>query len=144
MIQREAGVYLTQGDELGGAKPKDRKEEFLSQIIQRLNELFITEGLTEKDLVNYARTIRDKVMENEQVMNQIRNNAPEQAKLGTYPDALMNAILDGSDVHDNQKFQLLSNEAIRQRFGVLIFDDILRIIRQSGVCVQGLLASKNP
>ena len=55
--------YLKPGDSLGTAKARDRKEELLSQIISRLNELFITDQLTDKDLVNYAYTIRDKVKE---------------------------------------------------------------------------------
>ena len=59
-----AGYTLVPGDGLGTAKPKDKQSEFISQIISRLNELFITEQLTEKDLVNYAYTIRDKVSEN--------------------------------------------------------------------------------
>jgi len=41
----------------------------LSQIIAQLNELFVTDGLTNQDLINYAYTIRDKVKENEVVMN---------------------------------------------------------------------------
>lgn len=40
-----------------------------------------TTGLTDKDLINYAYTIRDKIRENERVMHQIANNAPEQAIL---------------------------------------------------------------
>lgn len=51
----------------------------LSQIIARLNELFITDGLSDKDLINYAYSIRDKISENAQVMRQIVNNSPEQA-----------------------------------------------------------------
>ncbi len=68
-ISQNAGeCKLEPGDELGTAKPKDKHEEFLSQIISRLNELFIPDQLTEKDLVNYAYTIRDKVSENTLVM----------------------------------------------------------------------------
>ena len=76
--ENTADYQLTPGDELGKAKPKNIKEEFLSQIINRLNEVFLTDHLTEKDLVNYAYTIRDKVRENQRVMMQIANNTPNR------------------------------------------------------------------
>ncbi|MES9857308.1 MAG: DEAD/DEAH box helicase family protein [Sedimenticola sp.] len=81
-MKEDAAEYLSPGDGLSSAKAKERNEELLSQIIGRLNELFITDHLTEKDLVNYAYTIRDKVRENALVMKQIANNSPEQADAG--------------------------------------------------------------
>jgi len=54
---------LEPGEGVGKASPKDKKEELLSLLINRLNELFITDELTDKDMVNYAHTIRDKVRE---------------------------------------------------------------------------------
>jgi type I restriction enzyme R subunit len=45
-------------------KPKDKKEVFLSHSLARLNELFITDNLTDKDMINYALTVRDKLSEN--------------------------------------------------------------------------------
>ena len=108
-LKEDAAKYLEPGDGLGTAKAKDKKEEFLSQIISRLNELFITDHLTEKDLVNYAYTIRDKVRENELVMKQIANNTPEQAMLGDFTKAIDDAVMDSSEAHQNQMMQLLSD-----------------------------------
>jgi len=65
--------------------------------------------LTEKNIVNYAFTIRDKLSENANIMDQIANNSPEQAMLGDFEKALDDAIIDSSEVHQNQKMQLLSN-----------------------------------
>ncbi len=112
---------LEPGEGLGTAKPKDKKEEFLSRIVRRLNELFITDDLTDKDLVNYAYTILDKVKENTVVMNQIKNNTPEQAMLGDFPKALDDAILSSSEAHQNQMMQLLSNPDKVNEFAKLIF-----------------------
>jgi len=78
---------------LGTAKAKDPKEESLPQIISKLNELFITDMLTDQDMVNYLYTIKDKVKENTLVMKQIDNNTSEQAMLGDFPKALMDAIV---------------------------------------------------
>jgi type I restriction enzyme R subunit len=117
-----ADYKLVPGEGLGSAKAKDKKEEFLSQIIVRLNELFITDELTDKDMVSYAYTVRDKLSENAQVMQQIANNSPEQAMLGDFAKAIDDAILDSSAAHQNQMMQLLSDPAKAKGFSKLIYD----------------------
>jgi type I restriction enzyme R subunit len=118
---------LQPGNDLGSAKAQDKKEEFLSQILVRLNELFISDGLTDKDLINYAHTIRDKVSENKNVMNQVRNNTPEQAMLGDFPKALDDAVMDSSEAHQKQMMQILSNPEVAKGFARVVFD----LIRQA-------------
>jgi type I restriction enzyme R subunit len=113
---------LEPGEGLGTATPKDKKEEFLSQLINRLNELFITDQLTEKDMVNYAYTIRDKMSENSLVMQQINNNSPEQAMLGDFVKAFDDAVLGSSEAHQNQMMQLLSDATKAAGFSKLVFD----------------------
>ncbi|BCG65403.1 MAG: type I restriction enzyme, R subunit [Methyloprofundus sp.] len=121
-LQEEAGEYLTPGDKIGTAKPKDKKEEFLSRIIGRLNELFITDELTDKDLVNYAYTVRDKLSENALVMSQIANNTPEQAMLGDFPKAIDDAVMGSNEAHQNQMLQLLSDPEKAAGFARVVFD----------------------
>ncbi len=115
------GYDLEPGDALGTAKAKDKQEEFLSEIVAKLNELFITDELTEADMVNYAYTVRDKVRENTLVMHQLANNTPEQAMLGDFPKAVDDAILGSSDAHQNQMMQLLSDPRKAEQFSKLIF-----------------------
>ncbi len=122
ILQENADDYgLEPGNKLGTAKAKDKKEELLSQIINQLNEIFITDQLTEQDLVNYAYTVRDKVRENKLVMTQIANNTPEQALLGDFPKELYNAIIDSSEVHQNMKIQLLSDPVKSEAFAKVVF-----------------------
>ena len=113
---------LVPGEGLGTAKPKERQEEFLSQIISRLNEVFVTDQLTDKDMVNYAYTIRDKVGENILVMKQIENNSAEQALLGDFSKAIDDAILDSSEAHQNQMMQLLADPGKAANFARIVFD----------------------
>lgn len=112
---------------LGSAKPRDKKEEFISQIIDRLNEVFSTEKLTEKDLVNYAYTIRDKIKENKLVMDQIANNTPEQAMLGDFPKAMDDAVLDSSEAHQNLMKQLLSDPKKAEKFAKVVFELLKKV-----------------
>lgn len=121
-LQNDADDRLEPGDGLGSAKAKDKKEEFLSQIIDRLNELFITDHLTDGDLVNYAHTIRDKVRENDLVMKQLANNTPDQALLGDFNKAVDEAIMDSSEAHKDQMVQLLSDPAKARSFARVVFD----------------------
>lgn len=121
-LKEDSAEYkLEPGDALGTASPKDKKEIFLSELVAKLNELFITDELTDADLTNYAYTIRDKIKENTRVMHQVANNTPEQAMLGDFPKAVDDAILSSSDAHQNQMMQLLSDPRKADQFSKLIF-----------------------
>jgi type I restriction enzyme R subunit len=90
-----------------------------------LNELFITDGLSDQDLINYARTIRDKVSENERVMQQIANNSAEQALLGDFAGALDDAVLASSEAHQSQMMQYLNSKELQAGFQRVAFDMLL-------------------
>lgn len=128
--ENSEGHELEPGDSMGTAKPKDPKEEFLSQIITRLNELFVTDELTDADMVNYANAVKDKVMENSLVMRQISENSAEQAMLGDFPRAMDDAIMSSSAAHQNQMMQLLSNPNKAAGFAKLVFEMIAGQQRQ--------------
>lgn len=123
LLKQDTAEYkLEPGEGLGTAKPQDQKEEFLSQIISRLNEIFVADQLSAKDMVNYAYTIRDKVSENDIVMQQIENNSAEQALLGDFSKAIDDAILDSNSAHQNQMIQLLSDPKKAASFARVVFD----------------------
>ncbi len=117
---------LSPAGDLGTGKGRSKEEEWLSQIISRLNELFITDGLTDSDLINYANTIRDKISENKRVMHQIDNNSPEQALLGDFPGALDQAVMNSGEAHENQMMQYLGSKEIQAKFQRIVFDMLLR------------------
>ncbi|MCE9822606.1 DEAD/DEAH box helicase family protein [Vibrio sp. YT-17] len=122
-LQENTPEYkLHPSNDVGTAKPKDKKEEFLSHIIERLNEVFVTDNLTDKDMINYAFTVRDKLTENETVMSQIANNTREQAMLGDFPRAIDDAILNSNEAHQEQMMQLLSDPNKTKQFARVIFD----------------------
>ena len=113
---------LEPGNDLGTAKAKDKKEDFLSQILSRMNDLFVTDNLTEKDMINYALTIADKMSENTRMMKQIHNNTREQAMLGEFDTALDDAVLDSNAAHMEQMTQLMSDPAKMKQFAHIIYD----------------------
>ncbi len=121
-LDPDGGEGLVPGSAVGTGKAKSKDEELLSLIIIRLNELFITDELTDGDLINYAVTISDKLLENEAVMKQIDNNSPEQAMLGDFANALDDAVMESSDAHQNQMMQVLNDKTIQAGFGRIVFD----------------------
>ena len=122
LVENSPDHKLEPGTEMGSGKAKDAKQEFMSAVIQRLNEVFVTDGLTEGDMINYAVTIRDKLSENQIVMTQIANNSPEQAMLGDFLHSAEDAIFESDEAHQNQKMQLLTDPAKMNQFVRILFD----------------------
>ena len=79
-------------------------------------------SVTDKDMVNYAYTIRDKVRENAVVMSQIQNNTAEQAMLGDFSKAMDDAVIASGEAHQNQMMQLLSDPSKAQTFSHVVYD----------------------
>lgn len=126
MLKQDSADYeLEPGQDIGSAKAKDKLEEFLSQILQRLNALFVTDALSDADMVNYAYTILGKVRENSIVMDQINNNTAEQALLGDFSKAVDDAVMDSGAAHHNQMMQYLSSPQLASGFARVIFDLML-------------------
>ncbi|WP_201624070.1 type I restriction endonuclease subunit R [Psychrobacter immobilis] len=119
---QEGSGELEAGGGAGTAKPKDIKEAYLSQIIERLNEVFAGEDFTENDMVNFQNTIWDKVTENEIVVKQFSNNSTDQIMLGSYPDAAMDALFESQEAYEGMTMHLLSNPNQFKKFIRLMLD----------------------
>lgn len=113
---------LQPGNDVGSAKPKDKKEDFLSHVLERLNELFITDNLTDKDLISGLHTVCGKISENQTVMTQLANNTSEQVMLGDFPKAVDEAIMDCNAAQQEIMLQYLSSPAIAKGYARVILD----------------------
>ena len=113
---------LEPANDLGSAKAKNKQEDFLSVILQRVNDVFITDKLTDQDMINYVYTVADKMSENTKMMKQIQNNTREQAMLGEFDSALDDAVLDSNAAHMEQMTQLMSDPAKMRQFANIIYD----------------------
>ena len=113
---------LDGGSGAGTATPKDKQEALLSQIIERLNEVFAGEDFTDKDKVNFMNTIWDKVTENEIVVKQFTNNSVDQIMLGGYPNAAEDAMFDAKGTFEDMTMHLLSNPNQFKQFIRLMLD----------------------
>jgi len=127
---KEGASGLSAAGALGTGRPRAKEEIWLSQLIVRLNELFVTDGLTDRDLINYAQLIADKIAENSRVMTQVDNNSPEQVMLGDFPSAVDDAVIDANDIHQNQMMQYLNNRALQAGFQRVVLD-LLKAMKAS-------------
>jgi len=151
--QRSKNIGLTGDDnELGGidgggAVVKDPEKEMLSQIIGHMNALFEGE-LTDDDMLNYARTIKDKVMENSKVLEQVTNNSKEQAMMGGFAEAINDAVIDSLDIHQNLATQVLGEERIKNGFADIVYELIAKGLKQlnrdptNNICEPELMAAE--
>lgn len=114
----------------GEGKSKETKTDPLSVIIEKMNELF-SGDLTDQDKINYIKTVKDKVMENDAVMQQLQTNSKEQAMLGDFPSAVTDAIIGTMDAHNTLATQALSEDKIQKGFAKLILDVIYKDMRNN-------------
>lgn len=122
--------YVTGVTAIGGHNPREQDYEKLSQIIARLNELFVGEDLTDDDKVNWLNSLASKVNENSGVMDQVRNNSKEQAMLGEFPSAVQNAVISSMVAHKELATQFLADEHVAKGVVDLLFSLIQRASAQ--------------
>jgi type I restriction enzyme R subunit len=104
----------------GGAIARDPEKELLSYVISELNAIF--EGdFSNNDVVNLAHSIKDKMSENQKVMEQVNNNSQEQAMMGGFGELMTEAIIESIETHENLATQLLSNEKVAVSFANVIY-----------------------
>nr|WP_299040028.1 DEAD/DEAH box helicase family protein [uncultured Psychrobacter sp.] len=119
---KEGSGELEAGGGAGTAKPKDKEEELLSKVVNRLNEVFAGEDFTDKDMINFQNTIWDKVTENEIVVKQFSSNSTDQIMLGGYPDAAMDALFESQEAYEGMTMHLLSHPDQFKKFIRLMLD----------------------
>lgn len=136
--QKEQDIKLEGGEELkgitdvGSATPKDPEKVFLTRIVDDMNSLF-GGNFTDDDVLNYARTISDKVKEDTVVIEQISNNSKEQAMLGGFSERLNDAVIESLDIHQNMATQVLSEDRIRRGLANIVYDVIVKGINDQGL-----------
>lgn len=63
-------------------------------------------------------------------MQQIANNAPEQALRGDFPTAIDDAVMASGDAHQNQLVQYLNSRQLAAGFQRVVFDLLVAGMKQ--------------
>jgi type I restriction enzyme R subunit len=119
-IAEGEGEYgLKPVSEVGSGKPHDPEKQRLSEIIERLNELFGAE-VSDNDKLHYANGIADRIERDEAVMEQVRSHSPDQVMHGLFPKRVTDIVLDAMQDHEKLSMEVLENEGTSREFALLI------------------------
>lgn len=127
-LREEEGEYnLDPVTGVGTGKPHDPEKKKLSEIIEKLNELFGAE-ITNENQLHFANGIASRLSEDEEVMAQVRGHSPDQVMQGTFPKRVVDSVLDA--MVDNEKLseEVLSSEDKSRTFALII----LRLLSEGG------------
>jgi len=109
--------------EAGAGAVHEKEKAWLSELIERINDLFSGE-LTDADKLVYVREVlRTKLLESSLLQQQAANNSREQFRAS--PDltsALEGAIMDAYDAHTTMSQEALSSKTIRAGLLELLLD----------------------
>lgn len=93
----------------GSGKVNPKEKVFLSEIIQKLNDLFEGE-LTGTDIINYANAVKDKLLESQDLAQQAANNTKPQFALGDIRGMVTDAVIEHRSANNSMAGQILSDD----------------------------------
>lgn len=112
---------------IGSAHPRDSHKEKLSAIIEQLNEIF-GGSISDDDQLRYAENIRDRLMRDSNLVQQIENHTPQQIMRGLFPSRLNDIVIDDLADHEQLSTEILSNQESKASFTGLILKMMLEKI----------------
>ncbi len=99
----------------GTGQTQDKEKIKLSEIVQKVNDLFDGELTDDDKLIYVNNVLKGKLLESDLLVQQAMNNSKEQ--FSNSPDLtseLMNAIIDAFEAHGTMSKQALDSEKVRQ------------------------------
>lgn len=125
-LKKQGGAALVLGENEGEYKLdpmtapgtgqiQDKEKIKLSEIVQKVNDLFDGELTDDDKLIYVNNVLKGKLLESDLLMQQAMNNSKEQ--FSNSPDLaseLMNAIIDAFEAHGTMSKQALDSEKVRQ------------------------------
>ncbi|SKA04847.1 type I restriction enzyme, R subunit [Enhydrobacter aerosaccus] len=101
--------------EAGSGSLQDKEKAYLSEIIEKVNDLFEGDLSDQDKLVYVNNVIKGKLLESETLRQQAVNNTKEQ--FANSPDLkteLLNAIMGALDAHNAMSTQALNSDTVQQ------------------------------
>ena len=114
------GEYLSNITDAGSGQPHDPEKERLSEIIERLNDLFGAE-VNDEDKLHFANGVADRVKRDEGVMAQIEKHTPEQVmRGGEFTKRVEDELLDAMKDQEQMATEILGDKDKGRQFALLI------------------------
>jgi len=105
--------------EAGSGSVQDKEKAYMSELIEKLNELFGSDT-TDQDQLSFVYTVQGKMLESEVLRKQAANNSKEQ--FANSPDLkkeMMNAIMEALDAHSAMSADVLNSPTMQN--GIISF-----------------------
>lgn len=107
-----------------------KEQILLSELVDQLNKIFEGE-LSDADMFSYAEATVDKVMEDNEVVLQARNNDTlDQFANGKITDAIPSAIVHMMTAHTEMTQQVMANTETMKQFARLITEMVYGKVRE--------------
>ncbi len=98
----------------GSGQLQDKEKRLLSEILERLNDLFEGELTDDDKLVYVNKVIKGKLMESAVLVEQPRNNTKAQFAASPNLDSeLLNAVIEAFEAHQIMSKQALDSDRVR-------------------------------
>ena len=107
--------------EVGSGESREPERAYLSEIVAQMNTLFEGE-LTDADLLNYACHVRDKMLEDETLEQQARNNSKDQFALGDFRTVMMDKVIEGVESYNSMATQVLNEKKVKEGFANILLE----------------------
>ena len=100
-------------NETGSANVQEKEKALLSQIVQKLNDLF-TGDLTDSDELSYFITVKGKLLENQTLVQQATGNHKDQFESSPeLTKAITDAIILAFETHTAMSKQALASKEVQ-------------------------------
>ena len=135
--QKEESIALSGNSQLqsggsGGAVAKEPEKELLSYILDEMNTLFAGD-FSSDDILNYAKTLKDRMAENKTVVEQVQNNTQEQAMMGGFAESMSDAIIENMESHQEMATQALTEDRVMSGLANILYTMLKKDLEQKYV-----------
>jgi type I restriction enzyme R subunit len=127
--ETEGGYQIRPVNEVGSGEPRDPEHKRLSEIIERLNELFGA-NVSDAHKLNFATGVADQLERDDTAMAEMRQNSRAQLRHGRFPARVRDIVMDRMNEEQEMSLPILDSDDQARAFTELIVDMLLS--RQEG------------
>jgi type I restriction enzyme R subunit len=110
-LEKSEVVKLKGISEAGTGSAIEDERKALREIVGKMNDLFAGD-ITESDFIGSVTVWTGRLMADEKLADQAKNNSQEQFSMGDFKDAFMDVVIDAQDSHNAIADQLLKDDRV--------------------------------
>lgn len=120
---------------VGTGASREEERVPLEELISKLNELWASE-VTDGDKISFVQTIGNKMLENEELRQDAKNNSKNNFKWGSYGKAFDSSVISAIDTQRDMAMEILEDKSkmalLKETMMTLIYDALRKDIKNMG------------